>query len=249
MPIFLAILLCAVILALLIYRYDLYEKEPWPLLILTLVAGGVSGWLAGWVEDAILRSLGDRGRELFTQALLASVTEELFKLAVVLGVAWVFYHEFNDPLDGLIYGAFAGLGAAVEESYFYVQLSEDVGTALIGTELIRLLLHIFLGGLAGFGVGLARFRIPYWPGIFLAALSADLLLHFGWDYFCGIPAQSAESALGQRFLAIGLMLGALLCFGVSVFWGSRWSRKILAPKSSKRLWGWPFSLIFGSEQK
>lgn len=248
MPIFLAVLLCAGILALLIYRYDLYEKEPWPLLLLTFVAGGITGWLAGRIEDAVLIGMRERGGDLITQAMLASITEELLKLAVVLGVAFVFRNEFNDPLDGLIYGAFAGLGAAVEESYFYVQLAGDVGIALIGTELIRLLLHIFLGGLAGFGVGLARFRVPYWPGIFLAALTADLLFHFGWDYFCGIPAQSAESALGQRFIAIGLMLAALVCFGVSVWWGSRWSRQVHAPKSSKRLWGWPFYLIFGSDK-
>ncbi|MCA9073009.1 MAG: PrsW family intramembrane metalloprotease, partial [Planctomycetaceae bacterium] len=166
MPIFLAVLVCAAVLALLIYRYDLYEKEPWPLLFLTLVVGGITGWLAGRIEDTILINLGERGNDVFTQAILASITEELFKLAVVLGVAFVFREEFNDPIDGLIYGAFAGLGAAVEESFFYIQLADNVGTALIGTELIRLLLHIFLGGLAGFGVGLARFRIPNWPGIF-----------------------------------------------------------------------------------
>lgn len=248
MPIFLAVLLCAGVLAFLIYRYDLYEKEPWPLLVLTLIAGGLTGWLAGRIEDAILLRLGEQGMELFTQAMLASVTEELLKLAVVLGVAFVFHREFNDPLDGLIYGAFAGLGAAVEESFFYVQLADDPGTALIGTELIRLLLHIFLGGLAGFGVGLARFRLPAWRGIFLAALSADLLLHFGWDYLCGIPAQSMEAALGQRFIAIGLMLTALLGFGLAVWWGSCWSRTVHAPQSSKRLWGWPFSLIFESKK-
>ena len=171
------------------------------------------------------------------------------KLLVVLAVAFAFRKEFNDPLDGLIYGAFAGLGAAVEESWFYLQLAGDAGAALIGTEVIRLLLHIFLGGLAGFGVGLARFRLPYWPLIFLGALTADLAIHFGWDYLCGIPAQSAASELRQRFWAIGLMLAALTFFGLAVLWGSRWSRQIHAPRSSDRLWGWPFSLIFGPRDK
>lgn len=240
-----AVFLCAAILALLIYRYDLYEKEPWPLLLLVLFAGGLTGWLAGWIEDASLLAMGPRRESIAIQAGLASLTEELLKLLVVLAVALIFRREFNDPLDGLIYGAFAGLGAAVEESWFYLSLAGEPAAGMIGTEAIRLILHLFLGGLAGFGVGLARFRLPFWPGIFLAALSADLALHFAWDYFCGIPAQTEASQLTQRFYAIGLMLTALGAFGLSVYWGSRWSREVHAPESSRRLWGWPFSLIFG----
>jgi len=245
---FLAILLCASILALLVVRYDLYEKEPWWLLALTLFLGGLTGWWAGSIEDKVLFAYPNKADSIAFQAALASVVEELLKLAVVLTIAFVFRGEFNDPLDGLIYGAFAGLGAAVEESWYYLELSQDLGASVIGTELIRLLLHVFLGGLAGFGVGLARFRLPFWPLIFLAALSADLGLHFGWDYLCGIPAQRDDSALWQRLWAIGLMLTALSCFGAAVFYASRRSRQIHAPKSREKLWGWPFSLIFGSKK-
>ncbi len=248
MLIYLAVLACAVVLGLLVYRYDLYEKEPWPLILLVFALGAGTGWLAGVIEDKILLGLGARGELVGTQAWVASLTEELFKLLIVLFVAFLFRKEFNDPMDGLIYGAFAGLGAAVEESFFYLGETVNLQTQVIGTELIRLLLHVFLGGLAGFGVGLARFRLPYWAAIFFTALTADLLLHFSWDYYCGIAPQGhdLEAMVMQRFIAIGLMLTALGLFGLAVFLGSQWSRDVHAPESSKRLWGWPFSLIFGS---
>ncbi len=248
MWVYLAILFSALALAALVYRYDLYDKEPWPLLLLAFFLGMLSGWVAGFLEDAAIFSLGQRGESVAVQAALASLTEESLKLLVVLAVAFLFRREFNDPLDGLIYGAFAGLGAAVEESWFYLGLAEDLQIALIGTEIIRLILHVFLGGLAGLGVGLARFRIPHWPAILLGAFAADLLIHFAWDFLCGIPAMSGKAMLIQRMIAIGLMLAGLGVFGLSVFWGSRWSREIFAPRSSERLWGWPFSLIFGSKQ-
>jgi len=248
MLVFLSVITCAAVFAVLIYRYDLHEKEPWPLVLLVIVLGGMTGWLAGSIEDALLIGLGQRGESIAVQAAVASLTEELLKLLAVLFVLVLFAKEFNDPLDGLIYGAFAGLGAAVEESWFYVFSERDPGLDLVGTEAVRLLLHVFLGGLAGFGVGLARFRLPYWQALFFGAFALDLLLHFGWDALCGIPAQGEESMLGQRLLAIGLMLTALLLFGLAVAFGSRCSKAVHAPESSKRLLGWPFNRIFGPHE-
>ncbi len=86
-----AILICAGVLAWWIFRYDLYEKEPWPLLLLVFVAGGLTGWSAGLIEDALLLKMGERGESIAMQAALASLTEELLKLLVVLGVAFVFH--------------------------------------------------------------------------------------------------------------------------------------------------------------
>lgn len=243
MLIFLSVIACAVAFGLIIYRYDLHEKEPWALVLLAIVLGGVTGLLAGRIEDAILIGMGERGEGVAVQAALASVTEELLKLLVVLAVFVLFPKEFDDPLDGLIYGAFAGLGAAVEESWFYVFAAQEPGMVLVGTEAVRLLLHVFLGGLAGFGVGLARFRLPRWRALFCGALGADFLLHFGWDYLCGIPAQSDDSMLWQRLMAIGLMLTALVLFGIAVAFGSKWSKAVHAPDSPRRLLGWPFNRL------
>src|SRR5690606_3183208 len=92
----------------------------------------------------------------------AAVTEELAKLAVVWAIALLWRRQFNDPMDGLIYGSFAGLGCAIEES---VGLHGwPTGAALLPLqEPIRLLGHLVMGGIGGFAVGLWRIRFAPWP--------------------------------------------------------------------------------------
>jgi RsiW-degrading membrane proteinase PrsW (M82 family) len=221
----------------------------WALVLVVFLLGMLTGRAAGFIEDALLNWQEPWRDSIPMQAAMASLTEELLKLLVVLSVAWFFSREFNDPMDGLVYGAYAGLGAAVEESWFYLHLIPDPDISLVGTEAIRLLLHVFLGALAGFGVGLARFRLPRWKAIFFGALLADFSIHFGWDYLCGIPAQMGEPLLWQRIGAIVLMFAALSLFGLAVMWASRWSREMHAPESSDRHWGWPFSLLFGEREQ
>ncbi|MAG93412.1 MAG: hypothetical protein CMJ48_06650 [Planctomycetaceae bacterium] len=232
----------AAVLAMLVYRYDMYEKEPWYLLLLALVLGMGTGWGAGSIEDVLLATF-DWYDNVAANAAVAAVVEELAKLLCVLLVALLFRGEFNDPIDGLIYGAFAGLGAAVIESLFYVSLEGDA-IGLGGQEIVRLLLHLTLGGLAGFGLGLARFRMPLWPIALLTSLTAAIALHFLWDYWIGLADQDVTPASFLQFTSVGLMGVALALFGTAVLLGSRWSRDVIAPRSRKRLWGWPFSLWF-----
>ncbi len=110
---------------------------------------------------------------------------------------------------------------------------------------MRLLLHLLMGGLAGFGLGLARFpkRLPLWPIVLPCGIVAAMGIHFFWDYWCGIPRDDVSEAF-RRSAAVGLLLIATALFGVSVSMGVRRSRAMFSPKSQKRLWGWPFSLLF-----
>ena len=59
-------------------------------------------------------------------------------------------------MDGIIYGAFVGLGFGLFESAFYIDLARSVyppptHVQLFGQEAIRLLLYFLTGGLAAFG--------------------------------------------------------------------------------------------------
>jgi len=71
-----------------------------------------------------------------------------------------------------------------------------------------------------------------------------MAIHFCWDFWIGLPEATSELATFRRMAAVSLMAIATLMFGVSVFYGVRWSKAIIAPRSQKRLWGWPFSLLF-----
>ena len=247
--IYLALTLCVIVLALIVYRYDMYEREPWYMLLLAAVLGGVSAWAIGFVEDALIRDLGQDGNSVLWQSSIASVCEESCKLAIVLFIFFCFSTHFNDPMDGIVYGAFAGVGFAVFESIFYISLfqqtmPEMTWQALFGQETIRLVLHLLTGGMVGFGFGLLKYRVPYARFILPTWLAASVGIHFLWDFACGLPAEGTFSPLFLRSVAILLMLFAAGLFAVAVIVANSWSRTIHARNHiGQRLLGWPFTLL------
>jgi len=155
----------------------------------------------------------------------------------------LFRRHFNDPMDGLIYGSFVALGMALEESIFYLRLSfaDGLGASdleLVGREAVRLVLHILLGGITGFGVGLIieHSRLRHWLPVLAGWLAASMTIHFLWDWLCGIPAAqpgqptaTIREEVIQRGVAVVLMLLAMAAFAYSVVLGSRLSRARFAP--------------------
>jgi hypothetical protein len=96
---------CALVAALLVYRYDLYDREPvaLPATAVLLGAGGMA--LAGRLETATFTRLPGGAVPLL--ALIASSLEEALKLVAVALLALLFRRVFNDPMDGIIYGSMA----------------------------------------------------------------------------------------------------------------------------------------------
>ena len=54
MLIYASMLIAAFILASIIYRYDIYDKEPWYLLTLVFFFGMAACWACGFIEDIII---------------------------------------------------------------------------------------------------------------------------------------------------------------------------------------------------
>jgi len=242
MLVFSLVILASIALGAIVYRYDLYDKEPWYLLLLAVGLGVVTGYSSGLIEDQLYIALGISDGSL-GMAWVTGTVEELAKVLVVVVMAFAFRPKFNDPQDGQIYGAFAGLGAAIIESRFYI--SQQVpGLATVGTEFARLVLHLLLGGIAGYGIGLARFRVHGWAWKLPAAVAAAVTLHSMWDWACGLPAQLDEITMTPRYIAVGLMLTTLLLFGTLTHIGTRHAEAELKPKQLRTLFKWPFNLIF-----
>lgn len=242
MLIYASMLVAAFILASIIYRYDIYDKEPWYLLALVFFFGMAACWACGFIEDIIIVKfrLDD---SIAGMAMNAAIVEELAKLLIVVFVALVFRSHFDDPMDGLIYGAYAGLGAAVQESFFYIGL-EEARPSMVGQEVLRLILHTLMGGIDGFGIGLARFQMRHWKKILCSWMIASITIHFFWDCVSARVNSGTDGLAWKRIEAFTLMIALIAIFAFSVMYGSRLSRAMLAPKSRKRLWGWPLSLLF-----
>ncbi len=242
MSIYVVVLLCALGLAAMVYRYDMYEREPWYMLLLALVIGGAAGHGVGHLEDVTINALGDAGQSIVGSAAIAATHEELAKLACVILIALLFRSQFNDPMDGIIYGSFVGLGMAIDESIFYLSL-DSASKDAAGREAIRLILHLLMGGIGGFGLGMARFRMRRWRPALAILFGCALGIHFCWDAV--IPLNLADDRMAglQQAAAITLTVGSILLYGTLVAVASRWSRAEFAARSKKRLWAWPFSLM------
>jgi RsiW-degrading membrane proteinase PrsW (M82 family) len=193
-------------------------------------------WTAGQAEAAILGA--SRGMGGLGIAALAGVAEEASKLAVVFLVSVLARREFDDPMDGVVYGSLAGLGAALEESLAYRRMWPS---ALVPAgELVRLWAHVVLGGIVGFPLGFWR-GAPRRSAIgTLLALSVVACLHFGWDAVVLSVREGAAPRPTQILAGIALMLGSLTLYGRLVVIASASSRHQFAPESAARLWGWPF---------
>lgn len=237
MALYLTVLLCAALAMLLVYRYDLYEREPWYMLLLAVFLGGVTMRLVGTVELVSLRLV----ESSVSIAAVAAVHEELARLLVVIGIALVFPSQFNDPMDGIVYGSIVGLGMGVEESFYLLNLLDEPSILTLPVELVRLLGHLIMGGIAGFGVGLVRMRVPRAGRTLVICFAVALLLHFSWDWVALEASADQVMSVWQTAAAVAIMLIGMGVFGVVVINGSRSSKRIFAPQSMRTLWGWPFS--------
>ena len=221
--------LCAAFTGVVVYRYDLYDREPWPLLLLCATLGAGAMTTAGRVESVAFRSWPHQGDA--ATALLAAAIEELGKVGVVAAIALLDRRDFNDPLDGLIYGSVAGLGAALEESVGFLRGAAHTPALLPGSEVVRIAGHLVMGGIGAFGLGALRLRRPRAWAWLLSSFAAAVALHFLWDWMSLSPVEQALQALR----ASALMLGGLLLWRRLVTIGLSWSQAVFAPSLAQAI--------------
>ena len=111
--------------------------------------------------------------------LCAALPEELFKFLVLYFYS-ARHKEFNEPMDGIVYGVAASLGFATLENVLYV------GSGGMGVALLRALTavpgHAFTGAVMGYYVGRARFAPAGEPRQLWLALLVPMLLHGLYDF-------------------------------------------------------------------
>jgi RsiW-degrading membrane proteinase PrsW (M82 family) len=238
MMIYASLGLCAIGAALVVYRYDLYDREPLPLIGLAIALGAGAMALAGRVEGFTIERLGlERPVAL---AGVAAVEEEGLKLLSVAILAALARRAFNDPMDGIIYGSMVGLGAALEEGVAVLGSGARRGGRLPPEEIVRLCGHLVMGGIGGFGVGRVRLRQAGAGAALTLGLATALSLHFGWDLLALGNDVLHAGATRDSLLGAALMLSGLLLYGRLVAVASAWSQKEFSPGRVRTLAFWPF---------
>jgi RsiW-degrading membrane proteinase PrsW (M82 family) len=151
----------------LVWWLDHYEKEPWWLLALIFLWGAVPAVALSVVVELVLDipiSVLGRGLayEVAGSGLVAPMVEEVAKGLGVFGALLFVRREMDDVLDGIVYGAIAGLGFAFTENFFYFtgSLLEGGWGVWAGVIFLRAIIfglnHAFFTGVTGGALGYAR---------------------------------------------------------------------------------------------
>lgn len=173
------------------------------------------------------------GAALATAFLGAAIPEEFFKFTV-LRFYCARHKEFNEPMDGIVYGVAGSLGFATLENVLYV--AQGGLQVAIMRALTAVPGHAFLGAIMGYFVGRAWFEPQRRGPLLCAALAVPILLHGLYDY----PIMALQSQLlawggevpsGGETLVLGLVLLTLAVFIVETVWA------ILAARRLRKLQG------------
>lgn len=180
-----------------VYRLDLYEREPTSLVIGALVWGAVAATTlsilgnVGW-GLVVARLGGPEFAVRWTAALTAPIVEETTTAVGVVFICLIARDEIDDVMDGLVYGAMCGLGfALVEDVLYFMGVFGGTTSGVLAGFYVRVVSgglygHVLYAGLTGMGIAyfVSRRGEVSLRRRFLVAASlclAAVVGHFLWD--------------------------------------------------------------------
>ncbi|HPH35750.1 MAG TPA: PrsW family glutamic-type intramembrane protease [Methanoregulaceae archaeon] len=139
------------------YNKDRYEPEPLSWILMVYIFGIVVTIPVAFIEGTLSIIVP----EFLIVVMVAPIVEEAGKYLVVKKTVWESL-EFDEPVDGIIYAAAAGLGFATLENVIYVFSALETSLLLaLQTGLLRALIsvpgHVLFSAMWGYSLGKARF--------------------------------------------------------------------------------------------
>ena len=179
----------------LILQLDRYEHEPWLVLVAAFLWGAlVATFIAAMLNDLLGMAagavVGQTLGNMLESSAIAPIVEEAAKGSALLILFFMVRREFDNTLDGIVYGSLVGIGFAMTENilYFGREYQED---GLIGVGLL-FYLRVVLGGLGhalytgttGAALGYAREAPNRWRGAIVVPIgyACAVLQHASWNF-------------------------------------------------------------------
>ena len=194
-----------------------------------------SEWLYRSTSALLLGSVLIRGT-------LASVL-----LYLVIRVGFYPSREFDEPVDGLVYGAFAGSGFAAVTSLTYLAGREDFTLFAIGyTAATQILMYASIGALVGYGVGRTKFdRAPSQRSHVAAVLAGAVLAGL---YHTAADVAFTTGAPHALWLSFGLtlLLSVAVLAAVSILIArlrGRHVTDVMGTATGRGAWVWACALV------
>ncbi|MFL5732236.1 MAG: PrsW family intramembrane metalloprotease [Chloroflexia bacterium] len=217
--------------AVILWWLDRYEKEPLPLLLVAFMWGAVPAillalllerWAGLPLEQVVLT---DQAREITMASLVAPLVEEAFKAVILVVLFLAYRREFDDVLDGVIYGAMVGLGFAFVENTLYYTFSTYIDEPFVGDPNIGHMLglwvfrseifglnHSMFTAFTGAALGLARsLKIPWQRGFTAAiGLGTAMVFHAVHNSLTTTVGVLSSDEAPRTGLVLGACLGILV---------------------------------------
>lgn len=160
-------------------RMDRFHSEPMKLLARLFIIGALSV-IPIIIVELILMNFnvfsGD-GRAFYDAFVVAGLTEEAFKWAIVMIFA---FHsvEYDEPLDGIVYAVFVSMGFAIVENIMYVT-QNGVGVGIM-RAVTSVPAHMLFGVMSGYYLSMYKFvRKPYYLTL---SLLIPIILHGFYNF-------------------------------------------------------------------
>ena len=140
---------------------------------------------------------------LYQAFVLAAIPEEFFKYIVLIFFC-LRLKEFDEPMDGMVYGATVSLGFATLENVMYVM---DGGMAVaIMRALTAVPAHALTGAIMGYFVGLILVNPAKRKQLLLLAFIIPTLLHGFYDLPAMYVSAPDIGGLGKPYTGIMLAI-------------------------------------------
>jgi RsiW-degrading membrane proteinase PrsW (M82 family) len=207
---------------LLVNFMDRYEHEPWFLRLAAFLWGAIIAIPpALFIEgnfDRILQNLLDPNTtnevlRIALQGLNAGVTEETIKGLGLLLLFFVLRDEFDDVVDGIIYGALIGAGFAMVENFRYFALDSKnfLVFLIVGRIILGWLGHSTFIACFGAALGYVRYTRVRWKQIVIPLLGFLIAvgLHTFFD-FVDFQASAAIRNSGGNPVVVNYALIAIV---------------------------------------
>jgi RsiW-degrading membrane proteinase PrsW (M82 family) len=226
----------------LIYWVDRYEKEPWWLLTAAFLWGAIPSILVAFLFNAVLSLpvylfAGESTGGTLAANLIAPPVEESIKGLALLGIFFLWRHEIDSPLDGIIYGAMVGMGfGMVENVYYFVSQYYEAGAQawqinILVRGVVFGLNHALFTSMTGLGIATARMSTDRSARVFLpvAGWMMAIMLHFLHNASVQSGNLLCLVALISDWGGVGLTLAIIVWALVQE---RRWIREYLAEEVS-----------------
>jgi RsiW-degrading membrane proteinase PrsW (M82 family) len=228
----------ALVYSWIVLRLDRYEAEPRRVIVGTFGWGAVGAIFFSVIAELIfagflVTTIGPEAGSILTVAVGAPLIEEFFKGVGILFLVRRFREEFDNVLDGLVYGALIGLGFAMTENilYFGAAYAEgglrDFGELFVARSVIDGFGHAVYTGTFGAAVGWAREQPDRGRGLvavpvigYVLAVVQHMLWNGGSIVILGLEGEDATIwsvvlLLAPLFLLPALVVLYLIARGAS----------------------------------